>query len=335
MTKEEQMKAFQESKQKFQKQLKDEAKKSNGNFTREYEEITYVPFLEKDWQIVRILDGFYTPSDEKRLPTSPKEILRAYIVNDEGRGCWINFSSDKKWFLWKVYNKVLQYNWNPNIGEKGAKEYVYQKQYPSLFNQVKYNGKSNPSPFENGWYPTKYVVINAIDRKDSAWHKEHKHSKLLSKKQTVKDGVVYNEPGIPPTVYSEKIFQGVVETYGILDYFDIGVRKVKTLSSGKETTNYEVQHAKFLQDVDDLGKYIINGDLTAEEQAYEKYDLDKLFPIATYHKIKKNLEHFIKDVDNKLGTSFTRELDDLVEEEKVLFDELYGKQESELDAACP
>jgi hypothetical protein len=39
----------------------------------------------------------------------------------------------------------------------------------------------------------------------------------------------------------------------------------------------------------DLLKLLVEGELTEEEKAYTKYDLDKLFGVSSYTKIKKQL----------------------------------------------
>ena len=59
-----------------------------------------------------------------------------------------------------------------------------------------------------------------------------------------------------------------------------------------------------------------NPKLTDEELEYERYDLDKLFPITSYTKLLKRLGKTIKKIDVELSRNFFGELTDLAAKEE-------------------
>ena len=71
---------------------------------------------------------------------------------------------------------------------------------------------------------------------------------------------------------------------------------------------------------------VVDGPLTAEERAYEMYNLDELFPVTSYRRIKEKLGEFIKKVDVDFKKNFSQELDELVAEEQRRWKE-EGKNE--------
>lgn len=335
LSREEKLRIFKDSQQVLKDKIKKDEEKKNNNFTREYEQIEYTDIPENEWRIIRLVSAMYTPVDKNRTPTSPKEVWQSYIINDKGKGCFINWSNDKNWFLWRVFDKIMAYKWNPDIGDNGAKEFLHKKDFPKLFNQVRRNGKQDFHKYENGWYPTKYVCLNVIDRHDMEWHKENKHTKLLSKKITIKDDKKYPAIGIPPTVYTKKIFNNILEQQKgedcFLEDFDIAVKK----SNVSGDVDYEAQHSNYLKKDESVNQFIISGLLTEEEESWVCYDLDKLFPISTYHKIMSNLGIFLREVDAKMKTAFYPELEELVAKEKVEWEKNYPKEENEVEEDSP
>lgn len=329
LSREEKLRIFKESQEKTRKKFEEDQKKKSGSFTKVYEDINYLGLRENEYALVRILDGEYTPYDSKRLSTSPKLISRSRITGDDGKDFFCNWSSDKTWFLWKVYNKVMEYKWDKTLGEKGAPVYQNKEKYPDLFKRVSLNGKEKPSIYEKGWKPTNSIVINVIDRLDPEWNKQNKHSKLLCKKISEKDGVSYFEPGIPPTAYDQKIYDNVMEKYGFPGDYDIGIRKVISKLTKDTKTDYEVVHSKFLVDEIRIKDFIVTDFLTEEELSYGKYNFDELYRVTTYQKIYKKLKIFIALIDAQMKTSFLPELEKLVEIEKREFEKIYGKNESQ------
>jgi len=320
---EKKLKMFQEGKQR----LEDENKKKENqkNYTKEYDKLDYVTVKEKDWTLVRFVGSELPPNDPQREPTGMKEIQRSYIVNDENRGFYCNWSYDKNWILWKIYNKIMEYTWDDSKPQGQNKIYKNVSNFPVLFERCKFNGKSKETrmKWENGWWPTKHIISNVLDRLDYDWHIANKKFKLISKKASEKDGNTFYEPGLPPSIYHNELYPKIIETYGFLEDYDIGIRKIK----GKDGITYDVQHSKFLVDEAELAGKVCNDLLTEEELSWEMYNLDKYFRISSYQKIMKNLGIFIQSVDAKMGTNFYTELEELVEAEKKLFDELYGNNE--------
>ena len=62
---------------------------------------------------------------------------------------------------------------------------------------------------------------------------------------------------------------------------------------------------------------IVEGNLTQEEMAYKKYDIEKLFGPTPYYKLLKRIPSVFKLCDASLGTNYFEELQGLAEREKA------------------
>lgn len=314
--------AFELAKQK-RKEEKAQEKENGGNYApREYEEIQHLALDYEKMQLVRFVG--MNPKD-RRLddPFSPKTVQISWILGDNDRmfRCvWPSKEEMPNWILWKIYNKIMSYKWDDTKGEKGARVYTYAESHKTAFNRVAKNNDLENS-FASGWKPSTFVAFNVIDRSDMDWHRQNKHTKLLSKK-----GGKYFDPGIPEKMYFN-LWDNIVEFYGFWDEYDVAVKKTKT---GPKTTDveYKVIHSSHLVEIDEaLRPLIVSGPLTEEEKSWEMYNLNKLFGVTSYQKIKKNLGLMIKSADTSFGTHWTEELEELAAQEKKAFDEAKANEE--------
>lgn len=297
-----------------EKEKKDEAaRRSGGGYTREYEDIAYLALAEDSDKVFRMLGA---PPTMRTNEFDPKIVLYSYVRSDTGsnsRIIWPSKEDNATWILWKIFDLVLKHKWD---NTKNERIYTYKDSHPDIFMRVFKNGRPDVK-FEGGWKPKEVVMANVIDRHDLEWHKENKHTKLLSKKASKMDGDSWwFEPGIP--YYTFKIiWDDVVEYNGDWENYDMALRKIS------DNPFYKAFHG-----INDLKKiqessrsFIYDGPLTDEEKLYARYDIDKLFKVTSYQKIHRSLGVFIQQVDAAFKTSFYKELESLVEKEKLEYDQ--------------
>ena len=310
MTKEQREALFKDAAKQREKEKADRA--ARGSYSGEYESISYVALSTETDRVVRLLG---LPIANRVEPTDPKMSLIGMLRGDDGKKTRIIFpdhQTNKSWLLWRVIDLVLDGKF-VGSGDSRHREYTYEKSHPECFRRVRWNGEATPSSFENGFYPTTYVNINCIDRSDMEWHKENKHTKLLSKRASkIGDSdSFYFDTGIPVTCYNS-IFDECVEPFGDWEEYDVVLRKLNATPwykaySGTHDFNRLSDVAKTL---------VVDGPLPAEERSWGRYDLDQLYGVTSYSKIKAKLGEFIRKVDVDFKKNFSEELDALVEKEK-------------------
>lgn len=299
---------------------KQEEDKNRPQFSGDYEVLPYVGLEADEPKVLRFVGE---PVEFRSKGTDPKIILQSKIVDDKGKLQTIRWSEDKKWLLWRVHDKVMEYKWdenapNPNDRtKKGAKVFKYDLSHPELFQRVRWNDKPD-NPYEKGWYPTKSVLFNALDREDYQWHLDNKSFKLVAKKLTAKKDdpdVLFAEPGIPAGCY-KSLLECLAENNVFWEDADIAIKKLDELPW------YKVYAAKEAYKIEDyLAKNHIkmsDSALTEEELSWKMYDFDEhpAFQITSYTKILNNLGDFIKKVDVAFNTHFYEELQAFSAKEK-------------------
>jgi len=328
---------FKQAKSQRKEDQKNENRDGGGNFTM----FTDYAALETDqFKLFRFLGLPMSISGDD--PFSPKLVNISMISGDDDkkfRCVWPDRSERSDWILWKIFSKVLAYNWD---AEKEERNYNHRLTHPSIFNKVRKNGKVD-NIYEKGWEPAKFIIWNVIDKSPKVydWHKENKKTLILSKKASVsRDGNnVFYEPGVPLSVYNI-ILDEVVEVNGDWEKYDIFVQKKKS------DPWYNVYHS-----VDDLKKVVAKNDwlieeeldekgnvvteggfkpalydtgfdmikslqpLTPEEQAWEQHNISNLYPITTYSKIYNRLKLTINQIDAAFGTKYLEELEYLKDKE--------------------
>jgi len=314
-------KMFAEASSKRQVEKEAEARKKDN---KGYEEVTFGPLQLDKFSSFRILGN--AASNRMGDATSPKIIVYSMIAGDDDkrfRCVWPDSPNaegvGKNWILSKVFNKVMAYKWDSKDNER---QYYNKVAHPSIFNRV-YKNSRPEILFEKGWYPSKGVAINVIDRTMMDWHQENKKTAIISKKVSEsKDHRFFYEPGIPMSIYNA-IWDGIVEPYGDWENYDIVIYKTKGDPYYK--AYHSVNHYAEFADHKTIPTTFETGDdylkmadalLTDEERSWERWDLDQRYPVTSYSKIQTKLAIFILQVDQAFGTHFTEELESLVETEK-------------------
>lgn len=283
-----------------------------------YDVIDYNP-LEKDKiKVFRLLGVPPETSVGKEDPFSPKFFHVSMILGDNDkkiRIIWPDKKDCDTWILWKIYDLIKDCTW---VG--GDPIYKYKDTHPTLFNRVHKNNNIN-NQFERGWFPKKMVGFNHFDRDKMSWHQENKKSLILCRKASERrDGSYFYEVGIPYFNCYERIVEDIQIINGDWENYDIGIEAVekdpfyrvfhieddwKKLSKRDDRFNSDSHYFKFM-----------NRPLTDEELSWERWDLNKLFKISSYQKIKRGLGKFIELVDEVFNKHYSEELNELVEKEK-------------------
>lgn len=304
-----------------------EKKAAKDSFSGEdYEQIVYTSVPSNGVKLFRM---YGNPLLTRMLPTDPKLSNISMIMGDNDkmfRCIWPLREEQPNWILWKIFDTVMEGTWEKTKDNKNIKILKHRKTHPECVRRVEKNNRDNK--FERGWYPSKLVNFNIIDRHDQEYHAKNKKSKLLSKKASEigDSGKFWYDPGIPEMAYT-LIWDQIVEYFGRWDHYDIGISKQDSAPW------YNVFHGvddkvKLTQEIPEFEKYHVEGPMTEEEKAYELYDLDRIYQITSYHKIKSKLGEFIKKVDVDFKKNFSEELEKLVEQEK----EEYEKRNAAIQA---
>lgn len=309
----------------FQAALKNrQQERSNQNnygFDSAFEQPEYTALEANEFKLLRFLGE---PISVRKDPTSPSLIFHSFIAGDDGKNfrcVWPDKKAQPDWLLWKIYNKVMAYDWDK---DSQVPRYHHSTSHPDLFNRVAKNNKID-NKYETGWRPTSYVLWNVIDRAEKVYngfHKEQKKTLLLSKKGSpTQSGSMFYLPGVPVSLYNI-ILDEIVEINGDWNKYDIFVTKMQ------QDPWYKAYHA-----VDDFKKVsarlndeatmramgydpsVAERPLTEEELTWERYNIDKMFPLTSYRKIHNRLGVFIQSVDKAFGTHFYEELETLKEKE--------------------
>lgn len=296
-----------------QEKIEEETKKANGGFTP-FEQTAYGALELNQYRVYRFLGG---PMKYRESPTDPKLIEQSMIKGDDDkkfRCTWPLKEDQPDWILRRVYDKLTVGTWE-KVDGKNKKTFTHQAKHPELMNRVLFNNNMD-NQYESGWRPGKAVMVNIIDRQDMAYHEEHKHSKILSKKANEgNEGKIYFERGVPITTYNT-VWDKVVEYEGDWENYDVAILKVK------DTPYYEAWYGgsddlkkRLVQDSPEVLDLISVKPLEAWEKDLELYNIDEITPVTSYSRLYEKLGSFFKKVDGELNTDFHSELKALKEKE--------------------
>jgi len=350
------------AKQDAMQKEREEAKNFSGF---EFEEVVYEGLaLNKEPYKPVVFRMLGYPFEFRQNPTDAKLVLQSKMIKDGNeRKIKINwryiekkgkYVIDPEWILSKLYNKVMERKFvkytdadiDPQKkiikGEDGKikNDRGYEGEYHDIhtntqtYSRLKYNQLPTDAKSFGDAYPATRVVFNIISRMDD-WCKKNKHSKLLSTKVTTSQSVGGNgemvvryfpETGISKSAYDE-----------ILDYMRrISLTSLSTdfiitrthLNDKYGQNIFDGEGAlKLNRDDKSVLNRIISGDLSDEEKSYELYDLDKLFNITSYARLKRDLSGLFKLYDTEFGGNLYDELCQLALEEKEKRD---AKKEKEI-----
>lgn len=308
----------------FAKKAEEEAKAPNhGTFTpREYEEIKYTGLTQGVPSIIRVIGGPYD-SHVDEFTTRSVNISR--IVGDDGKKFRVirpSMQEDPNYIINRIISAVTKPQW-----VNKEKVFPVQEKFPEIFNMIDKNGLQKGDPqyiYDKGWKGKEVFIMNVIDREQMDWHREHKHTMLLAKSVNEgKNGGEFVDEGIS-VFASNTLFTQLYKRYGSWEKYDIAITK-----TGEKSKAFDIGNAsrtpEIAEDKEDLVSFETS--LTDEEKSWEKYDLDKLFRVTTATKIYNRLKQTIARIDVALNTHFLDDLQKEVEEEKIKFDEMYGRDE--------
>jgi hypothetical protein len=311
-------------------QKAEEASRQNGGWFGGYPDIPWTALYQDKQQVFRFAGLPYLVREKG---TDSKRIFVAMILGDDDKKfrCIGPDPSDRKdWILYRVMNKVLDRRWNkdkPSSTGKGDWDYLNALTHPDLYNRCAKNNNLE-NTFEKGWRFSPVVLVNIIDRANYDWHLENKKYRLLSKKAGSYQDKVFFDVGIPDLLY-KLIEDDIVASDGNVCWedYDIVIKKVA------ESPWYKVYHgiddAKRLDA--DANALVQDRGLTPEEASWEMHDLDKLFPVTSYKRIKDKLGLFFQRVDKAFNTRYYDELCKYVEEEEAIRAEKVMKLPSDED----
>lgn len=308
----------------------DQEKKANksGGFTTNYEEVKWTGLEPQRTKVVRVLGGVPEKNDSKY---DAKIRNVAWIKGDDGKQfrCILPSRQGSDHILWSIINRVKDVTY---INKKRV--FVNETKHKDIFDMVVHNGLIEGDPkrrYNRGWEGRNVIIMNVLDREQEAWHKENKHSMLLSRNiNEGANGSVFIDEGVPAYGFYDQIVTTLFKNYGNWENYDIGITRTGEQQSPYRLVNATAFAAANLPELaDDLKPFVKQEKLTDEERGYVRYDLDKIFGVSTYTKIWNKLNISIKTIDARLGTNFASELEFLMEEEKKARAEKYAEEGTE------
>lgn len=317
----------------------DEAKaqnKSSGNFSGgSYEQQTWCGLETNQPHIVRLVGNppeSMTPGF-KAGPTDAHELYIETIKDDNGKRMSLRLPPHAEditdeHIMWRIINRVKEVEWKDDPANPGKRIKCYKNEKSLVFDKVTHGGfnandpaEANSYRYSRGWGGQQVCIMNVIDREDD-WCATNKHTKLLSKRVTYKDGNIWPTIGVPSYGFMSAL-QKLTKVYGNWSHYDIQI--VKT---GQMNTPYELKNASYYKsagvpEIDQSKLNVISTapDLTAEEQAYERYDIEKLYHVTSYRSLRDRLGVTIKEIDSTLHTHFYEELESLAAREEAEYAE--------------
>ena len=295
------------------------ARKANGGSWGNFPEIPWSALAPNVEKVVRLIGG---PCVEDREPTDCKKIFTAQILGDDDKKFRVigpDPKERKDWILHKIMKEVLSYDWDPDgigpDGRKGVRIYHHAKSHPDIFNRVMKNNKID-NPYEDGWKFSASIIWNIIDRGAMDWHRDQKQLRLLSKKASAPDqnNKVWFDTGVPTTVYN-LVVDDILSMDANTDWNDYDIVIKKLTDDPWYKVYHGIDDAKRISD--EAKKLVHPGALTDEERSWKAWNLDELFPITGYKRIKDHLGIFIQQCGKVFGKPWYEELCELVEVEEA------------------
>ena len=302
----------------FAEEQEKEAQRPSGDSFqgKDYEEIKWTGLEKGRMKVIRAVGG---PPNSKLDNTTAKTARIARIIGDNGKQFRCVFpdrGEDENHILWRIMNRVNAVDWVDN-----KKVYINEKKYPEIFNIVNKNGLKvdhKQYKFEKGWQGRHVVIMNVIDREQMDWHRENKHTMLLSRNISVSDdGRTFPEEGIPSYGFLGPL-SILFKYYKSWQKYDIGILRTGQMQSPYHIINAGVNVVEVPEDLQEL---VRREALSEEEASWERYDLEKLFGFTSNTKIYNRLKGTIARIDATLGTNFLQELKDAAEKEQEEWEE--------------
>lgn len=307
----------------YVRQAEAEAKKSNNrsSFSKNYEDVKYAGLEKGVPSVIRAVGG---PVDSKIDGTTAKTVTIARIIGDDGKKFRVvrpSFGEDPNYIVNRIISKIKQVKYANN-----EKTYPIKDQYPEIWNIIDKNGlqkNDNRYLYDKGWVGKEVVIMNVIDRSQMDWHKANRHTMLLAKSVNEVNGVEYADEGVSSFAIKPQ-FLKLFKYYGSWEKYDMAITRTGDMNNAFIVDNA----SKNPERVEGPAQAYISTEtsLSAEEQSWERYDIEKLFRVTTATKIYNRLKGTIARIDAVLHTTFLQDLEKEVEKEKVLFEEMYGDE---------
>lgn len=314
---------------KVKKDQEDANRRPGTNYSADYEEVQWAGLEKQQYRIVRLIGNppeSMTPGF-KAGPTDAHEIFFSEIKDDQGKKMQLKLPvpgdiADKDHIMWKIIRKVKETAYDANHNKYNK----YEKQFPDIFNKVAHGGWDPVKDFNNykfskGWAGQKVVLVNCIDRENMAWHREHKHTMLLSREVSTsinnQDGSTMYWPstGVPSFGFLDQI-GGITENYGSWEGYDLGIKRTGVKTQPYQICNATAYKIGGLKDIPaNKLELVSTGPLTEEELSWEKYDIEKLYSPTSYSKLEKRLGGTLKAIDGAFGTRYYDEIKALADKE--------------------
>jgi len=317
-----------------------------------FEKIHWSGLETKKMKIYRFLGGSNFNTNVELKPSDAREVRIGRLIDDKNKQMRIilpvvkedryNSTNKDLHILYRIVNTVNAVIWVPNpnappnvMGKQpNMKVYVHEKSAPDIFNIVNYSSLPISDPrrkfglMGRGWLGKEVFLVNAIDRERMDWHRENKHSILISKNVNIQknpDGTVveFVDEGVPAYGFVEGL-RSLIQYYNYWGRYDIGIEK-----TGQANPAYRVANLSRTPEVAPANiRHLISNVLTTdEESSWETYNLNTLFKTTSYTKIWNRLRVTIGMIDSRLGSKFVEELAYLKDEEEKNF----SKVEEESD----
>ena len=306
-------------------------KANKKSYTPNYENVKYVGLEKKNMRIIRFLGEHPNlmlddKIDPNMTPYDARVARIAKVIDDKGKTIKLVIpTDDHSHIIWKIIDKVNYIKWDKdNTTGKSTKTFPVQASHPDIFNIINFNGlqesdiKRKYGLEGKGWAGRDYFIANCIERSMYDWHRENKHSVILSKNVNIKkydDGKVleFADDGIPAYGVTDFLALRLFRHYGCWEKYDIGWER-----TGNKSAPYSIINAsKHIEEVPANKQSLVSEAtaLTDEEKSWARYDLNKIYKLSSYNKILNKLKVTIAMIDNKLGTKFLDELTDLAAKE--------------------
>jgi hypothetical protein len=292
--------------------------RSGGGFTPNYEELKWTGLEPSKMKIVRALGG--VPDKNPDSKTDARTVQVAWITGDDGkrfRSILPPREEGKDHLMWRIISRVKEVAY---VNRKRV--YVNEEKHKEIFDLIVHNGLKEGDPkrrFNRGWEGRHVIVMNVLDREQMDWHKENKHSMLLSRNiGEGQNGALFIDEGVPVFGFYNQIATTLFANYGSWEKYDMGI-----LRTGQQQTPYRIINATAYAagNIPELPAalkpYVVLGPLTEEELSWDRYDLKKIFGTTSYTKYYNRLKVAIQTIDARLGTKFFKELEYEVEKEKA------------------
>lgn len=307
-------------------------KSSFGSYSKSsqsYEEIAWVGLKPNSWRILRFVGNppeTLTPGHKASM-TDAVELYVSEVKNDFGKRMQLKLPvrgdlPEKDFIIWRIIDKVMETTYE---NKKRVYKWENDPNTQEVFNYVAHGGwnaesEPNQYKFSKGWAGQKVCVINVIDREDMEWHKENKHTKLLSRNisESINDQgktTYYPSIGVPSFGFIDQL-GGIVANYGNWNSYDIGIKRTGQKNSPYIIANATAYKNGGLKDIPENSlKFVSLDPLTEEEMSWKRYELGKIYKHTSYNKLMKNLGKKIKAIDSVFNTKFYDELASLAEKE--------------------